>query len=531
MLFIQKTASVLFLVLLVFPLPLGAQARLSDSAYADLKGKELYLRKTVNSNRKIYVRSGRSEGYYIHAQSRLFPVKTPYRVKIKDCKPTEQDPGVEIRFQHEHLGNGEIIVYTSSSTVFKEAVAMAFSETEDAEPKIVRVKATGVFHFAGCNHLPPDDALEPVTAADLSDPQSQKCYLCFLRTPLLSNLGLEERLGEGIAGQVHARYAMVMDDAIQRRVRTAGNKVLEKWPLPLKGYRYRYYAVDSDLVNAFACPAGRIYVTSGMLQCMESEEELEAVLAHEIAHVEMRHSYRQFRTMQKGSFWSILAAGVAGLALKNKNWFDVAASIGVLATGIVMAGHSREYESEADSLASIYMAGHSSGDTRGSFATILRKLQYHQDFRDPTFKGEGILATHPEIDKRIHVVENSKVAGFAEADVFNGYNDDGDLVATVSFQVQRAYPGLADEVEGGLQVIALVESTAALGDKSEVKDIKIRSGGQEIKLDNKEDTEIYPDDSVGATFFEKGVRDLVGRIDEIRLDLKNVKKWERAGES
>lgn len=56
-----------------------------------------------------------------------------------------------------------------------------------------------------------------------------------------------------------------------------------------KGIRYEVNVVRSSAVNAFALPGGRIYITTAMLDFLENEAELAAVLGHEIAHVDLRH--------------------------------------------------------------------------------------------------------------------------------------------------------------------------------------------------------------------------------------------------
>ena len=55
-------------------------------------------------------------------------------------------------------------------------------------------------------------------------------------------------------------------------------------------YDYKIVVVDDDLVNAFTIPGGRIYIYKGLFEFCESAEQLAAVLAHEIGHVEKRHT-------------------------------------------------------------------------------------------------------------------------------------------------------------------------------------------------------------------------------------------------
>lgn len=493
----------------------------------NIEGKQLFLRKTINNNRKVYVRADDQEVYYIHQRTRLFPVREPEPVIMREVN--QKGKYTELVFYSEHLGKGKIRAYESrSNKLFDAVIRSAFAESiDDAFPILVLNKQSGFVHSMGSNHLPAEEFLEPVSEEELHSGDLVKCPICFSNVPDVSGYDLEMRQGEACSGQVHLRYPLVTDDQIQNRVRLTGERVLSDWVTPLKGYQYKFYAVDSTLANAFACPAGKIYITTGLLDSLESEEELEGILAHEIAHVEMRHGYRQFRSAQKRVFWAGLVAAVAGAATRRTEVFNVVNLIGQFAISIVMSGHSRRYETEADSFANLYFELNDLGQGRSSFRNVLRKLQYHQDFYDPESDGSSLLSTHPDIAARIDAVENSVMKMFSPDDVFYGYDKSGDLVATITFQAQRNYKGRMNPDDVGLQIIATVETTSALGDKVKIKDIKITTGGREIKLDNKEDTEVYPNDAVGVSLVSKSYRSLVDGIDDIKLKLKNVARWEK----
>ena len=513
----------LSLLLLVLSAPVMSQTKFSLEA---LVGQELFLRETPNTNRKVYVKVGNRESYYIHSKSRLFPVRKTEPILIRKVK--EKQDHVEVEFSSKYLGKGKIQLYGATTPELLEAaIQSAFSESPEADPELVLNRESGFIHFLGCNHLPPPGQRQPATQEALASGNYQKCPLCFSNVPKISGYDLEMRLSEGVTGAIHARYPLVTDDEIQNRVRRIGEKVLSNWVIPLKGYTYRFYAVDSGLTNAFACPGGKIYMTTALLQTLESDEELGAILAHEIAHVELRHGYRQFRSFQKAQLWAGIAAALAGAATKSSGVMNLVNMIAQLSAGIVMTGHSRRYESEADAFANIYLESRHLNSGRQSFSNVLRKLQYHQDFYDPENKGSSFLSTHPEIKARIDTVENSEMAVFGPEETFFGYNKQEDLVATIFFQGQRRYTGRLNSDDVGLQIVALVETTSALGDKAKIKDIRIKTNGKRIKLDNKEDTEVLPNDAVGASFVSKDVRRLIDEIEHIDLDLRNVVRWEK----
>ena len=56
-----------------------------------------------------------------------------------------------------------------------------------------------------------------------------------------------------------------------------------------KAMRYQFHVIQSPQVNAFALPGGQVYVLSGMMEFLESESELAAVVGHEMSHVDLRH--------------------------------------------------------------------------------------------------------------------------------------------------------------------------------------------------------------------------------------------------
>jgi predicted Zn-dependent protease len=61
------------------------------------------------------------------------------------------------------------------------------------------------------------------------------------------------------------------------------------------GIHYQFHLVDSPAINAFALPGGQIFVTTGMLNFVESEAELAAVLGHEVSHVDLRHCIERYQ--------------------------------------------------------------------------------------------------------------------------------------------------------------------------------------------------------------------------------------------
>jgi len=98
-------------------------------------------------------------------------------------------------------------------------------------------------------------------------------------------------LGDASAGEVARQVALLRDERTDRYVQRLGEKIAAGAP----GYRfpYRFVVVASPEVNAFALPGGYVFVNTGAIEAAHTEGELAGVLAHEIAHVALRHGTNQ----------------------------------------------------------------------------------------------------------------------------------------------------------------------------------------------------------------------------------------------
>ena len=387
-------------------------------------------------------------------------------------------------------------------------------------------------HFAGSNHLPSRDRrflFENLNAA--REEGYRPCQVCFFETPRISNYALEQELGQSCSADQRYYYPMVVDPPRQERLEQIANRVLGNWPMPLRGYTYRFWLLESNAVNAGACPGGDIFVHTGLMDVIEDDDELEAILAHEIGHVELRHSYRKLRSAQKASFWAGLAtvAVAATTAAITDNAYDAAsaadftASLSVLTAQIVLAGYGRDLEMESDSLAITYQHTNSrESEPMAAWGQILRKLRYSGEVRGlDRGSGQSAFSSHPHIADRIARADTADAQSMVGT-TFVGYNRDGAEVATLEFLLQSVSQTRGG---GGLEVLAAIETTSALGDTSKIKDLRVSAGGRQIKLDNKEDTEIWPSDSAGIMLQNEDQRALLGDITAIDLDLRNVDSW------
>lgn len=162
------------------------------------------------------------------------------------------------------------------------------------------------------------------------------------------------------------------------------DKVLYKDEFP-----WEVYIIDDDSVlNAFCTPGGYIYVYTGLIRFLESEDQLAGVLGHEIAHADLRHSTEQ---LTKNYGVRILINVIAGDA----------SALGDVAGNLLSLNFSRSDESEADMKSVEYLAG-TEYDARG-VARFFEKME-NQDGNHAHQRELSFLSTHPSPENRITAI-------------------------------------------------------------------------------------------------------------------------------
>ncbi len=210
----------------------------------------------------------------------------------------------------------------------------------------------------------------------------------------------EEELSREFMKMVFQRYPLIKDPVIVDYLNEIGQKLLSK--MPQQPFRYHFYVVKDDVYNAFATPAGHIFVNSGLFAAMENEEELAGILAHEISHVSARHISQKIERSKKAQIATL--AGVVAGALLGVGGAATAANavtVGSMAAGqSVMLAYSREDEIQADQLGMDFL--NKAGYSGSGLLTMLEKIRGKDWFGSniPTY-----LKTHPASDDRIVYID------------------------------------------------------------------------------------------------------------------------------
>ena len=207
----------------------------------------------------------------------------------------------------------------------------------------------------------------------------------------------EEELSREFMKVILKSVKFVEDPAIVNYVNKIGEKIVSV--LSPQPFTYRFYIIKEDVYNAFATPAGHIFIYSGLMAAMDNEEELAGILGHEIAHVLCRHISQKIDRSKKISI-ATLAGIAAGIFLGAEGAGEVGSAVivGSMAAGQSMAlAYSREDERQADQIGLKHLT--KAGYSGYGLLTMLSKIRSKQWFgteQIPTY-----LTTHPAPEERL----------------------------------------------------------------------------------------------------------------------------------
>ena len=201
----------------------------------------------------------------------------------------------------------------------------------------------------------------------------------------------ERQLGDQIAMEMRREFVLLRDRTVERYVRDIGEDILRAaGPQP---FQYRFYVVQNDEINAFAAPAGFIYIHTGTILKTRNVSELSGVIAHEIGHVAKRHIAKNYGR-QKGTSAGYQALVLAASMLGGGAGASAAQMGGGLAAMVYLNSFGREAEMEADAFA-VDVLPRAGYDPDG-LLTFFETLRYESGSQPADF-----LSSHPATSDRI----------------------------------------------------------------------------------------------------------------------------------
>jgi predicted Zn-dependent protease len=257
------------------------------------------------------------------------------------------------------------------------------------------------------------------------------------------NPGQERRMAEEVLPSMKKQYPALQDPETQRYISNLGSRITNVNGLNGNPYNYSFQVVETEQINAFALPAGPIFITTPLLALCDTEAELAGVIGHEIGHIKARHTaeriYREERRKGKsvgflvggGVIGGILGFGLGRIicAPQDRSCLARTTSLGAAAgaggaaliSKFGFMAHSREDELEADRIGfkTAVQAGYSKNHVGRFYEKLLEMDQQKKSGRGITSSFSDALSTHPPSLQRVRQVNqmSTEAIGFGRGTV------------------------------------------------------------------------------------------------------------------
>ncbi|MBM3473549.1 MAG: tetratricopeptide repeat protein [Armatimonadetes bacterium] len=201
-----------------------------------------------------------------------------------------------------------------------------------------------------------------------------------------SDKEIEETIGKQTAAAIESSYRVVDDPLMSDYIDTMGHILVghsKRQDIP-----YEFKVIDTDIVNAAAVPWGYVYLTTGLLDFVDSEDELWAITGHELGHQVGRDSVRAVKENILLSLATILIGRQTRLG----------GNIADVGSDLLQLKHSRQDETQADdySNAVIYAVGYDPAAQTHFFQRLMDEIE-----KDHPSRLETLFLTHPPTKDRI----------------------------------------------------------------------------------------------------------------------------------
>ena len=201
----------------------------------------------------------------------------------------------------------------------------------------------------------------------------------------------EAKVGAQEHSKIEGQFGSFMTGPVADYVNEVGQRVAAH--TERKDVSYKFYVLDSPIVNAFALPGGYTYFSRGLLTLANSEAELAAVIGHEIGHITGRHAASR---MSQGMLANLGAAAV-GIAAGGD-----AAKLASLGSNLYLSSYSRGQEHQSDELGVRYLSR--AGYSPTAMSTFLSSLDAQSKLEAKEAgkeTGFSYFSTHPLTANRV----------------------------------------------------------------------------------------------------------------------------------
>ncbi|MBY0384890.1 M48 family metalloprotease [bacterium] len=271
----------------------------------------------------------------------------------------------------------------------------------------------------------------------------------------------ERQMTQQVLPEMKKDYPKIQDAQMQSYISQLGRKVATSSQLEGNPYNYNFTVVDVGMVNAFALPAGTVFVTAPLIAMADSEAELAGVVGHEIGHIQARHTAeRIYSTQKNNNSWYAIGGGILGGALgygagkllckpQDKKCLQNATLLGAGAGagGVLLVqkyqfmANSREDEMEADRIGfrTSVRAGYDPVHVGLFYEKLLKMEEKSKSGANPVMASlADAMSTHPPSKERVQQMRELAQAnpkqGVVSTDDFNLIREKARLVAKRSMK-------------------------------------------------------------------------------------------------
>ena len=238
------------------------------------------------------------------------------------------------------------------------------------------------------------------------------------------------KLGREAAAEIRQQYPIIKDEKIQRYLTSLGDRLVAVAPPELKQpvYEYSFTPVNLKEINAFALPGGPMFVHRGMFDAAAAEGEVVGVMAHELAHVLLRHGTANASKAQNPWLQLGQLAGVVGGAMVGGAAGSAIAQTSEFGLGTLLLRYSRDFEKQADLLGAQIMAraGYDPRALARMFETIARES------RSSGSGGPQWMSSHPDPGNRtIYITKEAELLTIASRADESGFQASKSVFASL----------------------------------------------------------------------------------------------------
>ena len=205
-------------------------------------------------------------------------------------------------------------------------------------------------------------------------------------------------IGQQSAVQAEQQLPILNDRTVEQYINNIGQRLAANAGGPQ--FQYRFRVVNASDINAFALPGGYIYLNRGIIDNARNEGEVAGVLAHEIAHVALRHGTHQASKAYAAQAGLQILGGLLGGRV-GQNTAQILNTVGGVGLNALFLKFSRELETQADVRGAQILAA--SGYTPADMVSFFHQLEKVDKSKKTTW-----LSHHPAPPDRIARIEKER---------------------------------------------------------------------------------------------------------------------------